>query len=178
MLFSDNEIGIFISGVLIYLFIILQKKLKEYGGFSKEIREEVEKIIDENMKGKVKYGVFLSIILSLMLWFKVEGGYIGLSSEDVLIPQLYFFTKNFIRFLNLISLFWGIFLIYLIIQLHNIKLKKEISFLAKLNYMGIGYCYFLSSLIMSESFPLILKMIVSKMLWLIQKLYIREFCWC
>lgn len=169
MLFSDNEIGIFILGVLIYLFIILQKKLKEYGGFSKEIREEVEKIIDENMKGKVKYGVFLSIILSLMLWFKVEGGYIGISPD----PQLYFFTKNFIRFLNLISLFWGTFLIYLIVQLQNIKLKKEISFLAKLNYMGIGYCYFLSSLIMSESLPLILKMIGGKMLWLIQKLFIK-----
>ena len=164
MLFSANEIRIFILGVLIYFFIILQKKLKEYGGFSKEIREEVEKIIDENMKGKVKYGVFLSIILSLILWFKTEGGYRGLYPEDVLIPQLYFFTKNFIRFLNLISLFWGTFLIYLIIQLHNIKLKKEISFLAKLNYMGIGYCYYFSSLIISESLPLIVKMIGGKML--------------
>ena len=157
MLFSDNEIGIFISGVLIYLFIILQKKLKEYGGFSKEIREEVEKIIDENMKGKVKYGVFLSIILSLMLWFKVEGGYIGLSSEDVLIPQLYFFTKNFIRFLNLISLFWGTFLIYLIIQLHNIKLKKEISFLAKNEFLKTYGFLCLQNLILGFGTPILIK---------------------
>ena len=173
MLFMDNEMGIFIFGVLSYLFIKLLKRLKEYDGFSKEIRDETEEIIDENMKGKVKYGVIISIILSLIIWFKIDGGYIGvypeisqLSVDEVplFLPELYSLVKKFIRFLNLMSLFLGFLLIYLTVQLYNIKLKKEISFLAKLNYIGGLGWFFSISLIISASLPLFMRMIGGKML--------------